>query len=299
MSVPRLLVVGGNGYLGSAVCKTAVAKGWDVASMSSSGKPYTTPAGHTPKWVHAVQWHRASAFEPNTYRGLLADKSAVVHTLGILLEDAGYKDAIARGDVLGLLGGMLRGATGSGPASNPLKTAVEARGTYEAMNRDSALTVLDTMLAEPSPPAPAERSFIYVSAANKIAPFVPDRYVTTKREAEAGILERCEANGHVKPVLVRPGLMYNAHVRPISTLPAFALSLTAGIHDRLHLPISFSADSALEKAVETLRTHPIHVDHVADAIIRSIATGGEGVVDVDTMREWAGFEVVRDKPAEI
>lgn len=34
MSVPRLLVVGGNGYLGSAVCKAAVAKGWDVASMS-------------------------------------------------------------------------------------------------------------------------------------------------------------------------------------------------------------------------------------------------------------------------
>ncbi|BEI83756.1 hypothetical protein CcaverHIS002_0403600 [Cutaneotrichosporon cavernicola] len=284
MSVPRLLVVGGNGYLGSAVCKAAVAKGWNVASMSSSGKPYTTPAGHTPKWVHAVQWHRASAFEPDTYRDLMADKSAVVHTLGILLEDAGYKDAIARGDILGLLGG---------------DTAVEARGTYEAMNRDSALTVLDTMLAEPSPPAPAERSFVYVSAANKVAPFVPDRYVTTKREAEAGILERCEANGHVKPVLVRPGLMYNAHVRPISTLPAFALSLTAGLHDRLHLPMPFSADSALGKAAETLCTHPIHVDHVADAIIRSIATGEEGVVNVDTMREWAGFEVVRDKPAEI
>ncbi len=87
--------------------------------------------------MNAVQWHRASAFEPDTYRDLIAGKSAVVHTLGILLEDAGYKDAIARGDVLGLLGSVVRGATGSGPASNPLKTAKEARGTYEAMNRDS------------------------------------------------------------------------------------------------------------------------------------------------------------------
>lgn len=217
--------------------------------------------------MHAVQWHRASAFEPDTYRDLIAGKSAVVHTLGILLEDAGYKDAIARGDVLGLLGSVVRGATGSGPASNPLKTAKEERGTYEAMNRDSgesrrgagepqmprwrvgvgarrchggvwvwdpagarsqrqlwlaatfrncssiepkrklttALTVLDTMLAAPSPPAPADRSFVYVSAANKVAPFVPDRYVETKREAEIGILGRCAANGHVLPVIIRPG----------------------------------------------------------------------------------------------
>jgi hypothetical protein len=89
--------------------------------------------------------------------------------------------------------------------------------------------------------------------------------------------------------------MYNAHVRPVSTLPAFALSLTAGLHDRLHLPMPFSPESALGKAAETLRTHPIHVDHVADAIIRCLATRDEGIFGVETMREWAGFDVVREK----
>lgn len=88
-----------------------------------------------------------------------------------------------------------------------------------------------------------------------------------------------------------PGLMYHSHTRPLSTLPAFAVSLSAGLHDRLHLPLPFSEESLLGKTAQTLRTHPIHVDHVADAICKSIAEGREGVVDVPTMRAWAGFDV--------
>jgi hypothetical protein len=34
----------------------------------------------------------------------------------------------------------------------------------------------------------------------------------------------------------------------------------------------------------------MHVDHVAEAVIRCISEEGrEGVVDVNTMRTWAGF----------
>ena len=43
--------------------------------------------------------------------------------------------------------------------------------------------------------------------------------------------------------------------------------------------------------VESLKTHPLHVDHVAEAILKSIVEEErEGVIDVDLMREWAGFE---------
>lgn len=114
--------------------------GFDVCQVltrSSSGKPYTSPAGHTPKWVEKVAWHRASAFEPDTYAGLVGASSAVVTTLGILLEDAGYKGSVRDGNVLGLAKAMAAGVTGSGPASNPLKTQEERRRSYEAMNRDS------------------------------------------------------------------------------------------------------------------------------------------------------------------
>ena len=84
--------------------------------------------------------------------------------------------------------------------------------------------------------------------------------------------------------------MYHPHIRPISTLPAFLLSLTAS------LPFGnpFASKSVLGGAVESLSTHPIHVDHVAEAVIRGIEDERlSGVIDVDTMREWAGFDVAK------
>lgn len=40
--------------LGSAICRTAVARGWTVTSLSRSGKPYATAQGHAPAWVSKV-----------------------------------------------------------------------------------------------------------------------------------------------------------------------------------------------------------------------------------------------------
>jgi hypothetical protein len=81
--------------------------------------------------------------------------------------------------------------------------------------------------------------------------------------------------------------MYHPHIRPLSTLPAFALSLTAS----LPLPSNpFASKSALGGAAEALSTHPLHVDHVAEAVVRCIAEESrQGIVDVETMRQWAGF----------
>ncbi|ORX33547.1 putative mitochondrion protein [Kockovaella imperatae] len=286
MSIQKLLVVGGNGFLGSAICKAAVGRGWEVSSMSSSGKPYATPAGHAPKWVDAVQWHAANAFEPSSYSSLVDSSTAVVHTLGILLEDAGYKKAVRDGNVFGVLGAIAKGVTG-GQSSNPLKTGTERRLGYEGMNRDSALHVLDTMMASSS--KNKSRPFVYISAADAFRPIVPERYVETKREAEREIFRRCQedpARG-IRPVFIRPGLMYHPHVRPISTLPAFLLSVSAS----LPLPNIFASRSLLGSSVTSLKTHPIHVDHVAEAILRSIDDPERvGVVDVELMRSWAGFQ---------
>ena len=107
----------------------------ELISRSSSGKPYATPAGHTPKWVDSVSWHAASAFDPPSYSPLVASSSAVVHTLGILLEDTGYKQAIKDGNIPGVLAAIGQGL--SGRSSNPLKTKEEKRAGYEGMNRDS------------------------------------------------------------------------------------------------------------------------------------------------------------------
>lgn len=84
--------------------------------------------------------------------------------------------------------------------------------------------------------------------------------------------------------------MYHPHIRPVSTLPAFLLSLSAGLADRTGLPNPFASKSPLAGAAEALRTHPLHVDHVAEAVLRCVVDEErEGVVDVPMMRKWAGF----------
>ncbi|KAK8845366.1 hypothetical protein IAR55_006079 [Kwoniella newhampshirensis] len=304
MSVPRLLVIGGNGFLGSAICRLAVGKGWDVSSMSSSGKPYATPAGHTPAWVPQVKWHAASAFSPDSYSSLIQESTAVVHTLGILLEDAGYKQSVKSGDVLGLVksfASSLGGGGGNGNPlksernGNPLKSEEERRRGYEGMNRDSALTVLDTLISSrqirPSTSSTNTTPFVYISAADAFRLVVPRRYIETKRQAELGILSRCASHpdAGIKPTFIRPGLMYHPHIRPLTTLPAFLVDLSAKLSSASGLPNPFASRSALHGALESLRTYPLHVDHVAAAVLKCIEEGREGVVEVPEMREWAGL----------
>lgn len=115
-------------------------------------------------------------------------------------------------------------------------------------------------------------------------------------------MERCTASGSVQPFFMRPGLLYHPHIRPLSTVPAFLLSLTAGTHDRINMPLPFSPDSVFGGAAAGLRTHPLHVDHVAQSVLRCIERPeevseetrrrgeGEGVVDVGMMRKWSGFK---------
>lgn len=92
--------------------------------------------------------------------------------------------------------------------------------------------------------------------------------------------------------LTHIGLMYHPHIRPLSTLPAFFLSLSASLADKSGIPNIFASKSALGGAAEALRTHPLHVDHVAEAVVRCLLDEDkEGVINVQTIRQWAGFGI--------
>ncbi|KAG8935671.1 hypothetical protein FRC02_006947 [Tulasnella sp. 418] len=321
-----IVVVGGNGFLGSAICRRAVAHGnFQVISISSSGKPYTTPKGHSPAWVNKVEWHKASAFDPPSYAPLLNKKHAVIHTLGVLLE-GGYKDAVKEGSLTKIAGAFSRG-WGLGDQGNPLKKRA-GPGEYEIMNRDSAIKVLDTYL-EAEPPSDsdsASRAFVYISAEDIFRPFVPKRYIDTKREAEHGIATLCNNNetANIRDVSIRPGLMYHPHIRPFTTPLATLVDFSSKIHysPPFNLPLPLPADilrslgtrsepgrpqstgatdspdvsplqvpsSSLPSLANLLETPPIHVDHVADAIIRAIEDPTvKGPVGVEKMRELIGW----------
>jgi uncharacterized protein YbjT (DUF2867 family) len=47
----QILVLGGNGFVGTAICKLAVAQGISVVSLSRSGRPSILES-----WVDQVTW---------------------------------------------------------------------------------------------------------------------------------------------------------------------------------------------------------------------------------------------------
>ncbi|GJE87162.1 hypothetical protein PsYK624_032450 [Phanerochaete sordida] len=307
--VQKIVVVGGNGFVGSAVCRLALSRGFQVTSISSSGRPYMTPKGHSPAWTSKVDWQKADALRPETYRHLLPGATAVVHTLGTLLEDARYKAALNKGDLGALVRVAVEGVTKSG---NPLAER-STKGGYDELNRDSALRVCEAFLeSAPSTSVPHPRAFVYVSAEDIFRPFIPARYIESKREAELGIERMMIGSTTFRGVFVRPSLIYHPHFRPLTSPVAALLDLSASLHSKVPpavptpsglfrtlawltsraAPGSLVAPSPLDSVANALTIPPIHVDHVAEAICIAADNAREdvsGVVDVQEMRRLIGW----------
>lgn len=72
----KLVVLGGSGFVGSAICKAAVSKGIEVASLSRSGRPRLSES-----WVDQVNWIPGDVFYAN-WDEILGGATAVASTLG-------------------------------------------------------------------------------------------------------------------------------------------------------------------------------------------------------------------------
>ncbi|KAI0036355.1 mitochondrial protein [Vararia minispora EC-137] len=315
----KLLVVGGNGFIGSAVCRAALLRGYEVTSVSSSGKPFRTPKGHAPAWTSKVDWQQADAFRPETYTHLLPGVTAVVHTLGTLLEDTKYKDALRKGDVLGALTSFVRSTLLPG-GRNPLEAGAEK--SYERLNRDAALCVAEAFFDSKSEtPATGQRAFVFLSAEDIFRPLIPARYIETKREAEAALGRMVALRPeHFRTVYVRPSLVYHPHLRPLTTPVAALLDLSSVLHSKtpqaLPTPSSilrtlahalpgssspFVPTSPLDAVANALTLPPIHVDHVAEAAVIAAdcsRTDVRGVYGVREIRELIGWARKGERQAE-
>jgi uncharacterized protein YbjT (DUF2867 family) len=80
----RVLVTGGNGFVGREVCRLAVEHDHEVVSLSRSGRPDFE--GEAPVWADRVNWITASVFEPRRWRGCLEGCNGVIHSIGIVDE---------------------------------------------------------------------------------------------------------------------------------------------------------------------------------------------------------------------
>ncbi|KAL5598877.1 hypothetical protein BROUX41_003802 [Berkeleyomyces rouxiae] len=286
MASKRIVVCGGNGFVGSRICKFAVARGWDVMSISRSGQPRwdaVSASATAPAWARKVSWERANLLDATTYRALLSNSDYVVHSMGILLE-TDYK-GLVRGTsgVISGLRGLLLGSSGPGSA-NPLAkgaapSASAAQPTYESMNRDSAVT-----LAREAAKAKA-KAFAFISAAT-CPPGVPARYLSTKLEAEQAIATEAALAQQLRSVFVRAPFMYDA-----SRKLTLGIAAAAGAAQFLDSATSGLLGSVLggNKLVK-----PLLVDMVAQATVQALDTedvrGVVGVEQIEKLGEkyWRG-----------
>lgn len=241
-----------------------------------------------------MQWRKADAFEPDTYRALAAECTAVVHTIGILME-SDYKGQGS--SFQGIWRGLAKG-WGLSAGTNPL-TSPNDRLSYERMNRDSALTVAHTVKEAQASKQRTHVPFVYLSAADIMRPVISARYTATKYEAEQQITRL--ADDVLRPVFMRPGLMYHPHNRPWSTVPATMIDLSNHahrLHQRWRLPFPAPADVLRSRVVPTalhplagaLTTPALHVDTVAHAICEAIENPEiRGAQDPQAIRQLAGW----------
>ncbi|TLD31217.1 hypothetical protein PspLS_02148 [Pyricularia sp. CBS 133598] len=263
----RLVVCGGNGFLGSRICKYGVTRGWDVTSIrqpqnSRSGEPHWASVGATaspPPWAHQVSWERADIFQPEAWAPLVKGADYVVHSMGILLE-ADYKGAISgrENPVQGL-----KKAFAAKPPSDPRQL------TYEMMNRDSAIT-----LAREASKANVG-AFAYISAAGN-APVLPARYLSTKREAESTIASEFP---RMRSVFIRAPFLYDTS--RLFTVPMAALTGLGTLFNRTTGGVfgSFLGAAAIK---------PLKAEDVAAAVIEALSEESvRGPIEVPEIEELA------------
>eukprot|EP00903_Cladosiphon_okamuranus_P010693 g10106.t1 len=83
-AVPKVVVFGGNGFVGQNVCQAALLLGADVVSVNRSGPP----AGKDEVWKGKVKWVQADIFKPEDYAAELSGATGVVSCVGAFGSDA-------------------------------------------------------------------------------------------------------------------------------------------------------------------------------------------------------------------
>lgn len=73
----KLLVLGGNGFVGSHVCREALDRGLSVASLSRSGRSSIRES-----WANNVIWHQGNLLLPESLKEALSGVTAVISCVG-------------------------------------------------------------------------------------------------------------------------------------------------------------------------------------------------------------------------
>lgn len=144
----KVLVLGGSGFVGKAICRELTRLGAEVYSINRSGKPLGLPED-----LSHVKWIKGNALDPQTY-SQLSEIDTLIHSIGILTEP------------------------------KPKHSAQEATFpvTFESEIRDTLKVALDSAAHYGAP----LKRIGYISAADfgALSRFLLPRYMKAKQEAE-------------------------------------------------------------------------------------------------------------------
>jgi len=211
MTIQKLVVFGGNGFLGKRICQQAVLKGMQVTGISRSGKPPVPLTNSDKHWINEVSWKSADIFNPDSYGLYLKDRPNVVNTIGILLENENYKKELKNGFSLPSL---FKRAPNPllYPRNSELRLKSNTNFTYERMNTKSMMILADTfkLILEKNEVQSALRPSLTYISADKGFLVVPQEYIHSKRIAELYLLDMTKnMTNPFRPIIIRPGFMFD------------------------------------------------------------------------------------------
>ena len=215
----KLLVVGGNGFVGREVCKNAVQAGYEVTSLSRRGE---NPLPND-EFLSQVTWCAGNALDKATVNKYVGAADAVCHCIGLLFD-------------------VNSGITWANTFTSASKSTPDEDSTYDNITRKTALLVIEAMRAKAALPALlgkrapiafvscAESGWTDVPLGDKVEEASPQwlkEYLVAKRAVEA---ELAKSTGQLRPVIVRPSLIWNwGKLDVLPVIPVFNLASALGV----------------------------------------------------------------------
>ncbi|EEB06765.1 NAD dependent epimerase/dehydratase [Schizosaccharomyces japonicus yFS275] len=268
----KIVVAGGTGLLGQAICRAAVQKGLQVHAVSRHGKT----KGLEDAWANHVSWHSIDVQnDTKALTPLLKDSSCLVNTIGILMEN-NYKKILKKPFSAGIRAlknfpSFLPSKDNNNPLKNEKTTKSPAQkgSLFKAINENLAVK-LGALASQNNVP-----TYCYIST-HGYFPGIDPEYVNSKRRAE----QRIQSIPNLRSIFLRPSFMYDRHARPISEPISLLFKMTSGLKDAVFGPKA-GVDNALVAP-------PLPTASVGAAIVEAICDPSvHGVVSVNDILRLA------------
>jgi len=215
----KLLVIGGNGFVGREVCKNAVKAGYKVTSLSRRGE-CPKPGDEL---LSQVEWRAGNALDKAVVSKMVGEADAVVHCIGLLFDvDSGLK-----------ILNTFTSASGSKPDDSSTYDRITRETMFNVVDAiNGKLTLLPPPLGTPMPMAfisCAEAGWPDVQFGEQVEEASPDwlkRYLAAKRSVEA----KLASTNKLRPIIYRPSLIWDwkkFDVLPV--IPVFNIASALGV----------------------------------------------------------------------